>query len=363
MRTLSKKDVENLIVGATIMGVGGGGDPNTGLKSVLEAVEQGKKVVLIGVDELRPDDLLASPYYVGSVAPTGRKVERRVGDPMAEAAALLEGTLGKKLRATVSSEIGGGNTGACLAISAKLGVPTVDGDLMGRAGPELHQSTANIFGYPMTPSAIVAEAGNRVVVHAAAGIDEYEAIARHISVVSGGHAAVVDTPLLGTHAQKCVVRGTLTQCITIGEARQKALDSGDDPIQAVASKLRNGKLIFRGRVSAYNWKDTGGFLVGEVQVDGVGEHTGKKLKTWIKNEHIVCWVEGKPVVLPPDLIVFLEPATALGITNDKLSVGQEVVVVGASVDEVWRSEAGIRLFGPRHFGFDYEYTPFENLAH
>jgi len=361
MRTLSRKDVENLIVGATIMGVGGGGSPESGLNSVLEAMDQGKKIVLVNTQEMQRDELVVSPYYVGSVATIGRAVERRAADPMSEAAALLEKTLGGKIRATVSSEIGGGNTGACLAISAKLGVPTVDGDLMGRAGPELHQSTANIFGYPMTPSAIVAEAGNKVVVHSAAGIDEYEAIARHISVVSGGHAAVVDTPLLGSQVDKCTVKGTLSQCITIGEARRSALERGDDPVLAVASKLRHGKLVFRGRVSRYEWKDQAGFLVGEAEVEGTGEYAAKRLKTWIKNEHIICWLEGKPVILPPDLITFLDPRTALGITNDKLSVGQEVAVVGASADEVWRTERGLQLFGPKHFGFNYEYTPFENL--
>jgi len=354
--------VEDLIVGATIMGVGGGGSPESGLSSVLEAIAQGKNIVLVGIQELQREELVVSPYYVGSVAPTERAVERRVADPMAEAAELLEKTLGGRIRATLSSEIGGGNTGACLAISAKLGVPTLDGDLMGRAGPELHQSTANIFGYPMTPSAIVGEAGNKVVVHSAAGIDEYESIARHISVVSGGHAAVVDTPLLGSQAERCAVKGTLTQCITIGEARRKALEKGDDPVLAVASKLRHGKIVFRGRVSRYEWKDQAGFLVGEAEVDGVGEYTGKRLKTWIKNEHIICWVDGKPAILPPDLIAFLDPRTALGITNDKLSVGQEVTVVGASIDEVWRTERGLQLFGPRHFGFNYEYTPFENMV-
>jgi len=35
---------------------------------------------------------------------------------------------------------------------------------------------------------------------------------------------------------------------------------------------------------------------------------------------------------------------------------------GASAPEIWRSEAGLKLFGPRHFGFDYDYVAFEKLA-
>jgi DUF917 family protein len=361
MRTLSRVDLENLIVGATIMGVGGGGSPENGLKAALSAMETGRKIVLVDVEDLKEGDLVASPYYVGSVAPTGRKPQTKVGAPMAEAAKLLEETLKTTIRAVVPSEIGGGNTGAALAIGAELGVPAVDGDLMGRAGPELHQNTANIFGFSLTPSAIVSESGNRVVVHGAAGIDEYEAIARHLAVVSGGHAAVVDTPLVGSQAKKCVVRRTLSQCIRLGEARTKALQSGEDPVLKVASELRNGRVVLRGTVTKYDWRDEAGFLKGEVQVEGSGDFRGRTLRTWIMNEHIFCWIDNKPAIMPPDLIVFLDASSALGITNDRLRVGQQVAVVGASIDNVWRSPLGLEVFGPKHFGFQYDYVPFEEL--
>jgi len=66
-------------------------------------------------------------------------------------------------------------------------------------------------------------------------------------------------------------------------------------------------------------------------------------------------------VLPPDLVAFLDGSSGSGITNDRLKEGMEVAVVGASVSRVWRKPSGLAVFGPRHFGFDYDYVPFENL--
>ena len=75
----------------------------------------------------------------------------------------------------------------------------------------------------------------------------------------------------------------------------------------------------------------------------------------------MAWRDGKPIVMPPDMIMFLredgEP-----ITNTELKEGDQVIVVAARAPEVWRCEKGLELFGPRHFGFDYDYVPVEELV-
>lgn len=346
------------------MGVGGGGSPEEGLRSIVEVMDRGGQLVLADLDEFGDDDLLASPYFVGSVAPTKKKrggPARTVHDPVAEAVSLLESRLRKKVAGTVATEIGGGNTAACLAIAGKLGIPMVDGDLMGRAGPELHQSTMHIFNLSMAPSAIVSETGNRVLVESYASIDNYEAIARYASVVSGGHVAVVDSPITKTKANHCVIQGTISKCISLGRSRRLAAKENGDPVSAVLGQLANGRLLLKGKVKKYAWKDEKGFLFGEATVVGGGRWNGKKFRSRIMNEHIMGWINERPAVFPPDLIMFLDGSRGSGITNDKLKEGMEVAVIGASVDKVWRKPKGLALFGPKHFGFDYEYVPFEKM--
>jgi DUF917 family protein len=362
-RTLSKNDIEDLIVGATLLGVGGGGDPQKGLEILLEASNHGKELVIASMEEFASKDVLASPYFVGSVAPAQPKkpMPKIIDDPIETAFELLEAKLGQKISGTVPSEIGGGNTAASLAVAAKLGIPMLDGDLIGRAGPELHQSTVHIFGIPMVPSAIVSESGNEFLIEKYAGIDDYEAIARYASVISGGHVAVVDTPLSIAKAKECVVHGTISKCIAIGRSRREAVVQGKDPIEAILENLTNGKRIFEGIVSEYTWKDERGFLYGEAFLAGSQKYSGRTLKSWIMNEHIMCWIDGQPAVMPPDLIMFVDPASGLGITNDKLKKGTQVIVLGSSIDPVWRKEKGLELFGPKRFGLAYDYVPFEKL--
>jgi uncharacterized protein len=359
----STTELEDLIAGATLLGVGGGGNPKNGLRLLNELLDAGKKPMIWTLDEFSENDQFASPYFVGSVAPgvESQKPAATVKDPMQVAFRILEEKLGKKISATVASEIGGGNTAASIAIATKMGIPTVDGDLMGRAGPELHQSTVHIFGVSMVPAGIASETGNEILIEKYANIDDYEAVARYSSVVSGGHVAVVDSPLTFAEAKKCVVPGTTSKAIELSGAVREATAQGKDPITTIAASLDNGKEIFEGVVSSYTWKDQKGFLFGESNLSGTGSFSGQKLKTTIMNEHIACWINDKPAVMPPDLIMFVNPKTGRGITNTELKEGMEVAVVASSINNVWRSPNGLKFFGPRRFSLNFDYVPFEKL--
>jgi hypothetical protein len=50
------------------------------------------------------------------------------------------------------------------------------------------------------------------------------------------------------------------------------------------------------------------------------------------------------------------------VTNDALKQGLEVSVLAAKAPDVWRTPKGLEFFGPKHFGFDHEYVPVEELA-
>ncbi|MEM0247384.1 MAG: DUF917 domain-containing protein, partial [Desulfurococcaceae archaeon] len=188
-------DAEKLVLGATILGTGGGGDPREGLSMLKGVLEEGKKIDVITLEELPENSLIVVPYYVGSIAP-GLKPKKgiKIADAIGRAFETMEKELDTRIGAVIASELGGANTPVALSIAARLGIPAIDGDLLGRAAPELHQCTVHIFNIPMYPSVVVSETGNVVVVKEYADIDDYEAIARYLSVLSGKFVAVVDTP-------------------------------------------------------------------------------------------------------------------------------------------------------------------------
>jgi len=66
----------------------------------------------------------------------------------------------------------------------------------------------------------------------------------------------------------------------------------------------------------------------------------------------------------PDTLMDLDPKTGdahLGPTLGAFQLGAEIVMVGWPADPRWRSAKGIEVFGPRHFGFDFDYVPIEQL--
>jgi DUF917 family protein len=357
----TSNDVEDLIVGTTILGTGGGGSPESG-RTVLETdLKAGRKLRVGGLDEIPNDALIVSPYYVGSVAP-GVKPSKKlvISEPFSVGLESLERHLKRKVAATVATELGGGNTAVALHVAAQLNIPIIDGDLMGRAGPELHQSTTHIFSVSMAPSVVVSETGDVVFIERFADIDDYEALARYVSILAGGHASVIDTPLTKAVAAKVLINGTIAKSMLVGRTVREANGLGKDPVQAVKDVL-GGWLLFRGVVEKYEWRNEKGFLFGDVTVKGTGDSLGHTFRSWIKNEHIFAWLDTKPAVMPPDLIMFLDNR-GYAITNDALKSGVEVAVLAAKAPDVWRSERGIDLFGPRHFGFDYDYVPVEILV-
>jgi DUF917 family protein len=84
---------------------------------------------------------------------------------------------------------------------------------------------------------------------------------------------------------------------------------------------------------------------------------------WTKNESIVSWLDGKPDVMAPDLIYNLDPKTGESLSGGSLGswpVGADVVIVARSaLSPDFRTPKGIEVFGPHHFGFDFDYVSLE----
>ena len=359
MKILNEKDVKHLVLGAAVLGTGGGGDPKKGLDTLLNDLRQGRKFKIASLAEIADDDLIVCPYFCGSIAPIKKKPKKVVfKDPMTEAFKKLEERLAAKISATVAVELGGSNTAIPLHVASIMNIPLIDGDYIGRAAPELLQSTANIFDVPLLPSVMVTEPGDILVLERFADLDEYEYIARTLSVPTGS-VAVVDTPVNGSIAKKVLVKDTISKCIEVGKTVEKANEAGIDPVPRLVKSL-SGVPLFKGIVKKYTWEDKEGFLYGEATYKGIDQWKGHELKIWIKNENIIAWKDDKVVATAPDLICVVDEE-GHAITNTELKEDMTAVVIGAKAPEMWLTKKGIELFGPRHFGFEFDYTPIRGV--
>ena len=322
----------------------------------------------MGVDELADDDYSAVPYGLGSSAPVSPEAEARfahlprIDEPTTVASfRLLERHIGKLFKAVIAGEIGPGNTASSLVLAARLGLPSLDADTVGRATPEINQHSVLVSGNPIVPAAAVTRFGDRIVLDDVGAPSREEDIFRAIATVSMG-VGVTDAPIPGSLAKTpgVLVTGSLTLSEKIGRAFREALGADGDAIEA-ARLAGDGYRLFEGTVTEFSWKDEAGFLIGQVVLEGAGGFAGRGCRVDYTNEHLVAWVDGKVAATVPDLITLVDRNTGMPIGNPGFENGQAVVALGFRCDPIWRTAAGLAVFEPRYWGYDLPYVPIEKL--
>jgi hypothetical protein len=81
------------------------------------------------------------------------------------------------------------------------------------------------------------------------------------------------------------------------------------------------------------------------------------LEIEFQNENLIARAGERMLAIVPDLICVLDGETAEPITTEELRYGQRVKVMAVSVPEIMRTPQALRVWGPRHFGFDVDYVP------
>lgn len=98
---------------------------------------------------------------------------------------LVDTQFGKKPTHLMSAEIGGVNAMTPLMQAERLKLPVVDGDLIGRAFPEIHMNLTSLILEKSSPIFIADEKGNYVFIHCL-NTQWNEKIVRHIALDMGG---------------------------------------------------------------------------------------------------------------------------------------------------------------------------------
>ena len=117
-----------------------------------------------------------------------------------------------------------------------------------------------------------------------------------------------------------------------------------------------------GKVTGKDWEDREGYYWGTHTITGTGDFSGHEFKIWFKNENHISWFDDKPYVTSPDMLIVVDAETGEPYSNAQIEVGHQVAVVGLRAVEQFRSQKGINILGPRHFGFDIDYKPIEDLV-
>ena len=365
------EDCEDLLEGALWMGTGGGGSFQEGIDLLGKVIKEGLSPSWVAPEDISDDIWTVTVGLHGSIAPLTPEVLEEIQSQglteatdewyLIKAVKELGLALDYEFGCIVPAELGPDSVAIPLAVGARLGIPVVDGDYIGRAVPEETQSTYCLYGKNSHLFAGVDRWGNTVFVKNAVNTHALERMAKMLAIASYGDIAVATTPLIAREMKKIIVPETLTQCLKIGKAIRQARDTGIDPIDKVLENIQGWRL-FDGKVAKLETEDRDGYYFGTVYVEGQGKHKGQKMEIWFKNENQVTWLNGKPWVCSPDLVSLIYQKNGRGIYNAELREGDEVAIIGLKGLEAFRTEAGLKLAGPRHFGFDINYTPIEDLV-
>lgn len=352
---LLEADLLPLSIGAALLGTGGGGNPYVGMLRSRELLRAGATVRVLPLDALPDDALIGEVGGIGAPVVGVEKIEE--GAECYRAMRAVEEVLGVRMAALICAEIGGANSMEPVITAAQAGLPVLDGDGMGRAFPEVQMTTFFIYGAKPSPAAIADDKGNVVVFREVKDMYWLERFARDTSVAMGAAAGLAIAPMRMDFVRKTAVPGTMTQAISIGRTVLDARKKRQNVVERVVAAT-GATLFFTGKVTDIRRELTGGFSRGEAKIAGMGDWAGCEGRIAIQNENLVLWVDGKPVICVPDLIINLDLETGEPITTEILRYGQRLAVIGLPVHDLMKTPEAMAVVGPQAFGYpELTFTP------
>jgi len=356
MRQLNEQSIEDIALGAALLGTGGGGDPYIGKLMALQAIKKYGPIDIISIDEVPDDALIVPSAMMGAPTVLIEKIPN--GSEFKRAFEVIEKFLSKgKIFATVPIEAGGVNSMVPLLVAAQMRIPIVDCDGMGRAFPELQMVTYHLEGITATPMVITDEKGNVGLLDTISN-NWAENIARAMTVSMGGAVMINIYHMTGKQLKKSSIRDIMTYSERIGRTIREISQIEGSSIKKLL-EVCNGYELFRGKIVDVLRETKRGFNFGTAKIDGIENCKGEKLEINFQNENLIAKKGNKILATVPDLICNVDLESMLPITTEALKYGRRIITIGIPCDTKWRTSKGIETVGPRYFGYDIDYIPVE----
>jgi DUF917 family protein len=356
---IGMNDLEDFVRGAAFFGTGGGGDPYIGRLMVEKELLSAGNIDIIQVDELCDDAFVLPVGCMG--APTVMTEKLPSASALEYVLKKMEKIMSRKVDAIIPFEIGGINSVMPLVLAARTGLPVVNADGMGRAFPEIQMVTFGVYGCDISPMVISNEQGDTVTLDTHSNL-QAEGYARSMVIKMGGQAQIGIYPMNGREVKQSCVPGTLEQARMVGQTIRESIAGGSDPFVSLKAlfqdqqEARIFEVLFDGKIISVNRELKGGFTVGEVELEGIGEQRGL-FKVVFQNENLIAYKNGQAVAMVPDLITIMDRETAEPLTTDNLKYGQRVKIVALSANRVMKTEQALAVFGPSCFGLSETFRP------
>ncbi|RSL47207.1 hypothetical protein CEP54_013521 [Fusarium duplospermum] len=359
--TLSEIDLDLIAEGCAILGCGGGGDVYASHLSVKKFFASGGSVDIISPKGL-PDEgfipavaVMGSPSTFSERLPSGEELKNSVNAVLKSQGLDLD-----DLTAVMSLEIGGSNGMRGIQAALWTGKPLIDGDLMGRAYPNLWQVTPNNAGISLAPAAASDGKGNTVVQVRSSSNRDVEDVLRAVCVQMGQAAGISLGALTGQQVKQVAVQSSISLAWRLGRAVQLARIEKRDIVDGILA-THPGRKILTGKITSVTRHVRGAFTEGSAKIVPFDTEapTENEIRVTFQNENIHAFRVKDQITLAsvPDLICLLDAEDGRAIGTQDYRYGLRVHVVVLVGNSQWTEGEGLRNGGPAAFGLDIDYVP------
>lgn len=313
---LDQQHVECAVYGGAVLGGGGGGWIEEGLKIGQLAIEVGPPQ-LVTIDELADEDLVVAVSLVGAPGASEKYVS-----PIhyAKALDLLRRQIKRSIHGITTNENGAGTTVNGWFQAAVSQLPVIDCPCNGRAHPTGLMGSLNLSELPdyVTYQAAVGGKKDRYLELCLSGsLSKAAAMVRRASVETGGMVAVARNPVPAAYARENGAPGAIRQAMTVGE--KWLSNQGEAAIAAVVDYL-GGRVIVEGKITDFSIQMESGFDVGTACIE-------EKYEIMFWNEYMTLEKQGERLATFPDLMMTFDAQTGRPIVSAALTKGQRIVLI------------------------------------
>lgn len=319
---ISVKNIDAYAIGASFLGSGGGGDVSKLLPMAKRELEKYGDIEIIS--DIDKNAKIAAIEFVGAPAPEGASKanwDALLVYPVLE----MRMKEIERIDAIMPVEIGGSNALTPVCVAGRAGLPIYDGDLLGRALPDIFLTSTNIFDrhpdvvYISNP---ITGDSKKILCDS---FEELEKKAREFAIGNESYSAVqIPLVLSGKEADKMGIRGSVTKALEIGDClMNKSLPEGSFE-------------MFDAIVSQYDPRIENGFLRGVISFDN-----GFFID--VRNEYMVLRDSEGVVKRAPDIITLIDTSTYLPIPSDRIKCGDIVKCIVMPGPDMWSYGKGLEL--------------------
>lgn len=311
------------VYGGVLLGGGGGGDLQEGLRILDLALSFKSEIPLLPLSEIHDGAILLTASLVGSPASPDKYVApdhyRRVYELFQERQSTTIGGI-------ITNEMGAQSSTNGWVLSAMTGLPLIDAPCNGRAHPTGIMGSLGLAeeeNYLSVQTAIGGRGPRELEIYARGSLESASALIRNAATRAGGFVTVLRNPVSADYVKRHAALGALGYSIRIGQTLYRELGDVSAVIEALAAF--GIQFLCQGVVSEKTLKIDGGFDIGTLVIE-----SSPPVEVTFWNEYMTADRGKRRLATFPDLIAVLDSESGLPLTSAAVTKNKKVVLVKLS---------------------------------